>query len=70
MRHIGMGCLFQRKVFVVGYKSTEHDSRIAGMRLVMGSDGYADLVRLLGVIDRCRWDYVPANYHERIQGRW
>lgn len=42
---------------------------VAAMRLGMGSNGYTDLVRLLGVIDRARWGDVPANKHERSQGR-
>lgn len=42
---------------------------VATMRLTMGSDGYTDLVGLLGVIDRAIWEDVLANNHERSQGR-
>lgn len=35
------------------------------MRVMMGEGGYSELVRLLDVIDRARWDDVPAHQHER-----
>lgn len=35
------------------------------MRVVMEEDGYSELVRLLGLIDQERWDYVPENQSER-----
>lgn len=40
-----------------------------GVRIMLGDDGYTDMVRLLSVIDRVRWDDVPGYQPERDQGR-
>lgn len=38
------------------------------MRVLLGAEGYSELVRLLGVIDRTRWKDVPENQHECSRG--
>lgn len=38
------------------------------MNLIMGDDGYVELVRFVGIIDRARWDEVPVTQSERTLG--